>query len=367
MSVNTLRVLALTGYPVESASTRFRLVQLLPRLSAAGIEVSVRPFVDSATWRTLYDRTAVTRTAVGLLKGGAGRVADLMGARHFDVLLVLREAMLAGPPVVEYLARALGRFPMVLDLDDPTWIGYDSPTYGRLARLLKWPGKTLTLIDKADVVTCGSNHVARFVASRGQAAAVIPAVVDTDLFRPRPPCSSDPPLVGWVGTHSSFPYLRAIVPALEAVARTRPFRLLVVGAGSSRLSVAGVEVQHRAWDLRREPYDFASLDVGLYPLPHDEWAEGKSALKSVQYLACGVSFVASPVGAAAEVGVAGTTHLLADTTGAWTAALASLLDDSAARTKMGQEGRSYALHHHSTEVGARLLGDVLRRVRRVKS
>lgn len=358
-----LRVLAVSSFPVESAATRFRLVQLLPELSKAGIEVTLRPFLDSRTWRTFYDRQAIGRTVAGVARGGARRVGDLARARHADVVLVLREAMVAGPPVFELLAPAIGRCALVLDLDDPTWVGYDSPTYGRLARLLKWPGKTLTLIDRADAVTCGNGHVARFVASRGRPSRVVPAVVDTDLFCPRRPDPSEGrPVVGWVGSHSSFPYLQAIVPALEAAARMRPFRLRVVGAGTGRLSVPGVEVEHYPWHLDREPADFASLDIGLYPLSQDAWASGKSALKSVQYLASGVPFVASPVGAAAEVGVAGTTHLLAGSISEWSDALTSLLEDPATRARMGQAGRRHALRHHTTAIGATLLAEVLRQV-----
>jgi glycosyltransferase involved in cell wall biosynthesis len=359
-----LRVLALAPFPVEAASTRFRLAQLLPQLSDAGIQVSLRPFLDSATWRTLYDRQAVTRTTVGVLKGISRRVADLARARHADVVLVLREAMLAGPPVVEILASAVGRCPMVLDLDDPTWVGYDSPTYGRLGRLLKWPGKTLTLIDRADAVTCGSRHVARFVETRGRPSTLIPAVVDTDVFRPRADrISAHVPVVGWVGTHSSFQYLASIAPVLAAVASNHPLRLRIIGAGPARLSVDGIQVEHVEWDLRREPADFASFDIGLYPLPsNDLWALGKSALKSVQYMASGVAFVASPIGAAGEVGVSGKTHLLADSSTMWAEQLSALLEDPDARIKMGEEGRRHALLHHTTQIGARLVGDVLREV-----
>lgn len=360
-----LRVLAFTSYPVEAAVTRFRLVQLIPDLAAAGIEVSVRPFLDAATWRTFYDRRALPRTVAGLAQGLARRVLDLVRARQVDVILVLREAMVLGPPVVEWLAPLIGRCPLVLDLDDPTWVGYDSPSYGRVARLLKWPGKALTLIDRSDFVTCGSRYLAQFVQSRGGASIVVPAVVDTDLFRPTgSEATPGMPTVGWIGSHSTFPYLEAIVPALAEAARTHPYRMYVVGSGTRRLAVPGVEVEHRAWDLAREPADFASLDVGLYPLPdNDPWAQGKSALKSVQYLASGVPFVASPVGAVCDIGVAGTTHALAATAEQWTRGLVGLLGDRQARARMGEEGRRYALAHHTTAIGAALLAGVLHQVR----
>jgi glycosyltransferase involved in cell wall biosynthesis len=96
-------------------------------------------------------------------------------------------------------------------------------------------------------------------------------------------------------------------------------------------------------------------------LPDDAWARGKSALKSVQYLACGVPFVASPVGAAAAVGCRGRTHMAAEDPSEWRLALFHLLDNPAARAEMGRQGRQYALEHHTTAIGADLLGQALRK------
>ena len=92
--------------------------------------------------------------------------------------------MIFGPPLIEWLAKKVGHCPLVLDLDDATYISYSSPTYGRLGKVLKWPGKTDRLIRWASVVTCGNRTIAEYVRSQGTDAVVIPTVVDTDRFRP---------------------------------------------------------------------------------------------------------------------------------------------------------------------------------------
>src|SRR5207302_7150334 len=99
-------------------------------LARRGIDVTLRPFLDARTFATLYDRAQWRRTAGGFIKGSARRLPDLAGARHFDRVLVLREAMLYGPPIVERVVTGNGNRPMVLDLDDATYVAYDSPTYG---------------------------------------------------------------------------------------------------------------------------------------------------------------------------------------------------------------------------------------------
>lgn len=358
-----LKVLGLASYPVEAAATRYRLHQFVGPLSERGIELEVRPFLDSRLFASLYRRDELPRTALGLVRSALARAGAVAAARGADVLLVQREAMMFGPPVVEWLSMKLGRVPMVLDLDDATYVSYTSPTYGRLGSALKWFGKTDDLIDWSRVVTCGNRSIAKYVGARGRRAVVIPTVVDTDLFRPAPEShrrDATPLRLGWVGTHSSFQYLESIFPVLQNLAREFRFRLKIVGAGRETVNVPGVEVENLAWEMGREVADFQSLDVGLYPVVASDWAAGKSGFKSIQYMAVGVPFVVTPVGAAAETGEAGRTHLSATTPDEWHAALARLLADEELRRTMGAAGRAYALEHFTVPAQADKLAHVLR-------
>jgi glycosyltransferase involved in cell wall biosynthesis len=357
-----VKVLALAAYPIEAANTRYRLVQLLPALRRRGIEVTLHPFLDGAAFATLYDRRQWPRTAANLLRASGRRLVDVRDARRADVLLVLREAAMLGPPVTEWLALRYGRCPMVLDLDDATYVSYVSPTYGRLAKLAKWPAKADQLIRWASVATCGNRRIAEYVAAAGTPARVIPPVVDPDLFRPADlPANAGVavPTVGWVGTHSTFPFVEWLAPVLEDLARTRRFRVKLVGSGKPGFTLAGLEVENVEWRLEREVDDFRSLDVGLYPIVEDEWSVAKSGLKSVQYMGVGVPFVASPVGAVGEIGEPGVTHLLATTRDEWRSALARLIDDPGLRRTMGGAGRRHALAHYTVEHAASALADAL--------
>ncbi|HJQ32249.1 MAG TPA: glycosyltransferase family 4 protein [Pyrinomonadaceae bacterium] len=361
-----MKVLALASYPLEAAATRFRVAQFVAPLAELGIEVELRPFMDARLFGAFYRREGKARTAAGLALAAARRLGDAWRARGADVLLVQREAMLFGPPVVEWLAMKVGGCPMLLDLDDATYVAYESPTYGRLGAALKWFRKTDDLIRWARVVTCGNRNIAEYVASKGTRAVVIPTVVDTDIFRPAPKAEADaPPVVGWIGTHSTFPFLESIFPVLQELAREHRFRLKVVGAGSRQPELAGVGVEYLDWKLEREVEDFRSLDVGLYPLTvlgnaPNEWLAGKSGFKAVQYMAVGVPFVVTPVGVCAEMGEPGTTHLTATTPEEWRAALSTLLSDAALRRSMGEAGRRHALSHYGLRAQAEKLAAALR-------
>jgi glycosyltransferase involved in cell wall biosynthesis len=251
---------------------------------------------------------------------------------------------------------------MVLDLDDATYVRYVSPTYGRLGSALKWFRKTDDLIRWSRVVTCGNRFIAEYVEGRGARAVVIPTVVDTDVFRPRggPRADDGVPVLGWIGTHSTYQYLETVFPALQQLARSHRFRLKVIGAGRDEIKLEGVEVENLRWSLARETEDFRSFDVGLYPLLPSDWAAGKSGFKSVQYMAVGIPFVVTPFGAAAEIGEAGRTHLTASTQEEWHAALARLVSDADLRRRMGEAGRRHALEFYSVPAQADKLAAALR-------
>jgi glycosyltransferase involved in cell wall biosynthesis len=363
-----MKVLALAPYPVEAAATRFRVAQFVRPLAERGIELSLRPFLDAAQFTSLYRPGGAVGKARGLARAAARRVADVWRAREADALFVQREAMMFGPPLFERLAAAVGRCPVVLDLDDATYVPYNSPTHGRLGAALKSFGKTDELIRRAAVVTCGNRNIAEYARAKGARAVVIPTVVDTDVFRPAPKTEDGVPVVGWVGTHSTFPFLKSIFPALERLGREHRFRLRIVGAGGARAGVTGVETEYLDWSLEREAEDFRSLDVGLYPLAvaenaPPEWLAGKSGLKAVQYMAVGVPFVMTPVGVCAEMGEPGRTHFAARTPDEWGAALAALLSDGSLRRRMGVAARRHALENYGVPAQADKLAAALREAR----
>lgn len=360
-----MKVVAFASYPVQAAATRYRLDQFKGALSERGITLSILPFLDAKLFNSLYKRNALPRTALGLLGAGLLRFKDVLAARRADVVLIQREAMIFGPPVIEWLCTQLNGPPMVLDLDDATYIPYTSPTFGKLGKAFKWFSKTDDLIRWASLVTCGNSAIAEYVTSKGAKARVIPTVVDTDVFHPVPRNRQDEGLVlGWIGTHSTFPYLESTFSVLRELARDHQFRLKIVGAGKSEIRIPGVEVDNLEWELDREVKDFQSLDIGLYPIDPSlyasQWAAGKSGFKAIQYMAVGIPFVATPVGAVREHGKVGSTHYCATTPDEWREALSTLIADREIREQMGAAGRRWALEHYGLAAQADKLAAALR-------
>lgn len=363
-----MKVLGLCSYPVEAAATRYRLVQFIEPLAERGINLEVRPFLSSKSFEMLYKNGRVFQKAQHLLLSGLRRLADSLEGRKYDVVFVQREAMIFGPPVVEWLTKKIGGCPMVLDLDDATYIRYVSPSYGRIGSALKFFGKTDYLIKSSAVVTCGNHFIAEYVNRLGTKSAVIPTVVDTDKFYPVEKKENTIPVIGWIGTHSTFPFVEKLFPALQKLAQNRQFKLKIIGAGeTSKKNVTGLEIEWLDWKLEREIADFQSFDIGLYPMSvtnsaNSDWLAGKSGFKAIQYMSVGVPFVVTPVGVCAEIGNEGETHFFAETQDDWFEKLSILLNNFELREKMGVAGREYALQHFTVKRQADKLTDVLVRV-----
>ena len=358
-----MNVLGLSSYPVEAAATRYRLEQFVGPLADRGITLTLRPFLDSQAFDTLYERHALPYTVVALMKSGLRRLKDLLLLSRADAVLVQREAMLFGPPLIEWLAVRVLRRPMVLDLDDATYVPYTSPTYGKLGKALKWFSKTDDLIHWADIVTCGNRAIAEYAESKGAKTRIIPTVVDTAVFRPAHRMPQDQLVLGWIGTHSTFPYLKTVFPVLQELATTHRFKLRIIGAGQQKVNIPGIEVDNLEWKLEREVEDFQSFDIGLYPIDPklyaEKWAAGKSGFKAIQYMAVGIPFVAAPVGAMRDIGQAGVTHLHAVTDDEWQEALKLLLSDPNLRQEMGMSGRRHVIEHYSLQDQAEKLAQAL--------
>ena len=360
-----MRVLGVCSYPIEAAATRFRLDQYVEPLREHGIELAVRPFLDSSEFRKLYRKSGFGRLALSTALSVVRRFGDVVGAGSYDLLYVQREAMPFGPALSEWMFQRIVGLPIALDLDDATYVAYVSPRFGKVGSALKFFGKTDSLIRNASVVICGNRIIADHVRTLGTIAVVVPTIVDTEKFRPSER-KNEVPVIGWIGTHSTLPSLQEILPVLQRLSEKHRFILRVVGAGSP-INADGLEIQNKEWSLQSEVDDFNSIDIGLYPIfgsksADSRWLAGKSGFKAIEYMAVGVPFVMSPVGVCAELGIPGETHYNADSPGDWYNSLDKLLEDEDLRRKMGAKGRQFSINSFGLEQHSKVLADTLKAV-----
>jgi glycosyltransferase involved in cell wall biosynthesis len=363
--VRRLRVLALSPIPEEGAGCRFRIAQFIPYLQSVRVEVTLRSLFDRAFFRRVYRPGQYLRKAVTFAALSAQYLGSLRDAARFDVILIYREMFPIGPAVVERLLAMRRRPPVVFDFDDAIFLSNVSAA-NRLVRALKAPGKVASIIRHSDHVIAGNEYLAAYARRFNPAVTVIPTCVDTTRFVPSAGVFSSngaqrEPVVGWIGSPTTAPYVCGLAGVLQRVRTRHPFVLRVSGAGE-RLHIPGVATEQPPWALDREVELFNTCDVGVYPLADDEWSRGKCGFKAIEFMACGVPVVAAALGVNREIIEDGVNGFLASTEDEWVEKLGRLLASPDLRRRFGEAGRRTIEARYSLQVHAPTLAATLRDV-----
>ena len=349
-----IRVLALVPYPTGRApGQRYRIEQWAPFLRREGVHVTLSPFLSQRGMGVLYEPEHLAVKAWETLRGYLSRFAEALKPTSADVIFVYREAALLGPAWIEWLLAL--RRPLVFDFDDAIYLG-DTSQANAWSRRLKSVTKVETICRAARHVTVGNEFLARYAKDRAREVTVIPSTIDTDVYQIQPRARNRVPVIGWTGSVTTVPYLAALAPALRRLREKQEFELRVIGAN---IEIEGLAVRCLPWQAESEPDDLRALDVGLMPLPDDEWSRGKCGMKALQYMALGIPPVVSPVGVNTTIVRDGVNGFCASAEEEWIDRIALLLEDEPLRRSLGQEARgtveeSYSARAHAPRV-ARIL------------
>jgi glycosyltransferase involved in cell wall biosynthesis len=348
-----------------SPGQRYRIEQWEPILREQGVEITYSPFETDELREVLYQPGRIAEKMKLVMRSINRRRADLRSVRDFDAVYVFREAALLGPAYFERLIKRKG-VPMVFDFDDAVFVSYKSPSNGYLTRL-KFPGKTGTICSLSAHVMAGNQYLADYARRfNPQNVTIIPTTIDTDKYHfPENKPANDVPVIGWSGSHSTVQHLDTLRETLQELAKQAKFRLRVIGTPHYELE--GVAVEAMAWRSETETQDLQPIDIGIMPLPDDEWSKGKCGLKALQYMALGVPTVCSPVGVNSEIIQDGENGFLAGKQDEWIEKLKRLLDSVELRRKLGAAGRRTVEEKYSARVQAPRVFQILSAVVGAKS
>jgi glycosyltransferase involved in cell wall biosynthesis len=365
------RMLVLCPYPIGvAAGQRLKFEQYYDDWRKAGWEVVASPYMDAALWSVAFEPGRWLSKLIGAGKGYWRRIRDLRRIPDFDLIYCFMYATPVGPALMERLVRRRAR-KLVFDLEDNVLTGQhlarkDNPNW--LAGLLRGKGKAEMLIRTADHVITSSPALNErcLEMNRARACTYISSSLDAERFIPRNAFRNDGKVtIGWTGTFSSRPYLDLLRPVLQRLAEKRDFRLRVIG--NFDYALPGVDLEVVRWTAAREVEDLQAIDIGVYPLPLDEWVSGKSGLKAIHYMMMGLPCVATDVGTTALIIRDGANGLLVRTEGEWLDALERLIDDPQLRRRLGRQARLDAVANYSTEAIAAEYRKVLEEVMREPS
>ncbi len=351
-----MKIACLTRYDDLGASSRVRFSQYLPAMArlAPDVQWSRQSLLDSRYLRHKYTGGGTVRDT---LRCYVRRAAHFAGTAAPDLWWLEKELWPYAPAWLE--RGLLSRRPYALDIDDAIFHNYDLHRLAFVRRT--WGRKIDLLMAGAALVTAGSSYLARRASDAGaRRVEIVPTVIDLDRYPPpaTAPTGDGTIDIAWIGSPATAAYLRLLAEPLQQLARHHPVRLVVIGGGAPDLP--GVNMVVKPWSGETEAADLAACHVGVMPLPDSPWERGKCGYKLIQYMACGLPVVASPVGANGEIVEPDRNGLLATDSTDWLAHLSRLVQDPALRERLGQAGRHGVEQRYSVQSVAPRLAIMLR-------
>jgi glycosyltransferase involved in cell wall biosynthesis len=314
--------------------------QYVNDLSREGITLREYPVTGSA-----YPPREKTRRPYWFVRNLTSQIPGVIKSRDADLVILQRQFI----STINTFERFTGK-PRILDVDDAVWL---TARFNSIDRLAGW----------CDGVVCGNQWLADHFSRFHREVTVVPTAVDTRIYTPRAKTNSDQSrLIGWIGTSGNLQFLQSIEPALTRVLLRFPDVQIHVVSDRPPVfqTIDMTRVIYEPWSAGREVEVLQHMYVGLMPLDDSDWSRGKCSFKMLQYMACGVPAVVSPVGMNQEVLPLGGA-IAASSHDEWYAALVLLLSDPSVRYEMAAAGRRAVETHYSTELIAPRLAAIFRR------
>ncbi len=349
-----IRITALTQGRLKP-STRFRVRQNIPKLQELGIYVSEYfPAIDASQgvpfnldpWPTIA-RFPIVAAWQGLKLGL--RIPGIYQAPKSDITWLQRE-LLPGYLTLERMIAS----PFVFDVDDAIWLAKKdaAENVSKIASL-------------ATAVIAGNQYIADWFSSFNEHVVIIPTAVDISCFTLVKNASKSDFTIGWIGTRANLSYLEEASPALvEFFKRFDDAVLFIVSDNPPKLpALPENRVRYVPWSESIEVESLHKMDVGIMPLPNNEWTRGKCSFKMLQYMACGIPVVVTPVGMNADILNMENVGFGASSKDEWLCALEFLYQNRTAAREMGATGRVVVAESFSTEVISRKIAEVFKAIR----
>lgn len=314
-----MNILVIHSRDLEKGSTRFRVVQYQPWLQSQGVQVDY-----------------VNRKLLGKM---LNHISD------YDV--VINQKCLLRMGLQKQLRARAKR--LLFDYDDAIYTRPGKP-YGLITgfrvrrRMAYW-------MRQADVVTTSSeylaNHARKYQDNSRARVLVLPMGVDLSTWSPDTSRQSEKIVLGWAGAPVNLKHIERLEPVLKVILdRHSNVEVAVFSGDKPKLSIPHRYVPYRDGG---EPEFIRSIDIGLLPLVDDEHARGKSPIKAIQYLACGVPVAGNVYGATAEI-INADNGIAVESESQWLDALDRLIKDAGLRKRLGQSGRQHIEQHNDRTV-----------------
>lgn len=334
--------------PDRSPSQRFRFEQYIEYLKQQGYDYDFSFLITPSDDKIFYRPGNTLRKAYILLRCFVQRLRDAVRANRYDIIFIQREAFMTGTTFFERRFHR-SKAKVIFDFDDSIWLQNVSEANKKL-KFLKDATKTSKLIALSDLIFAGNAYLAGYARQFNDKVRIVPTTIDTDEYRRMMPAEKNPRVcIGWSGSITTIQHFKFAENALRVIRKKYGDRVEIKVIGDANYRNEELDVISLDWNKQDELKELSSFDIGIMPLPDDEWASGKCGLKGLQYMALEIPTIMSPVGVNTEIIQNGVNGYLASTDEEYVEYLSQLIENEELRKMIGAAGRKTVMDNYSVE------------------
>jgi glycosyltransferase involved in cell wall biosynthesis len=282
------KVIFLTKYPEAGASSRYRVYQYLPYFKV--FDFKSQALLSETSFKLMYRKGEVLKKVFFSLKDYIVRTLFIFINLDADVIYMQRELFAFGPLWAERMFKLLGK-KLILDLDDALFINRINKNHP-----LKWDkaSRVKNIIKRSDLVVAGNSWIRDECLKLGSKKAVHIDVAEVVRFNTLKRVKNLPMKVLWLGSPTTSKYLKLIEKPLRKIQDKVGLEINIVGGDPNE--VYDFKSNCFSWSIETEAHYLQISDIGLMPLPMDNWSKGKCGGKARTYMASGLIPVVSNIG-----------------------------------------------------------------------
>lgn len=282
------------------------------------------------------------------------RPLDLFSIMPADFVFIHREAIPFGPPIFEWIVGKVFQKKIIYDFDDAIWLT-DKKEEPLIDRIFRWRCKAGSICKWSYKVSCGNEYLQQYAKRFNRNCVLNPTTIDSENLHNRELYTTQKSekriVIGWTGSHSTLKYLYRLEIVLQKI--QKKFEQVDILVVADKKPIMNLDrISYKSWSKESEITNLLQADIGIMPLPDDDWTKGKCGFKALQYMALEIPAVISPVGVNKEIVRHEANGYLCNSDDEWILILEKLIASKTLREQIGKAGRQTVIDRYSVSSNA---------------
>ncbi|MDZ7878448.1 MAG: glycosyltransferase [Saprospiraceae bacterium] len=212
--------------------------------------------------------------------------------------------------------------------------------YGnKIGKVIKYSQYTIT----------GSPYLTTFAQKYNEHTIEIPTSIDINKYFIPTNSSNSEFVIGWIGTSSTSTHLTSIVKALKIFSDKNKCIIRLIGFNKKLAHLLiDLPVEIIEWSEQKEVDIIQSFSVGIMPLIDAPFERGKCGFKLIQYMACGIPTISTPLETNIKIN-RDSQNLFATSTDEWVSAFEACYRNREKYALIGLKNRAIVEQYYSIQ------------------